>query len=521
MRRRHRPVSAPTATTTKRVVIYTRVSTKDQADNLSLPVQEKACLEYCRREGYEVDWVFSEAASAKTAEKRDQFQEMLRYCQRNQGKIYAVVVYAMTRFSRNLPDVIQVAFLMKQVDVVLRSATENIDETASGEFMRNITAAVAQYDNHVRSDRTKTGMKATLESGKWVHQAPLGYISVPTALSGGGLVHDPDRAPIVLHAFELFATGSYSKQQVLDIVTAEGLRTKTNKKISPQTFDNLLRNSLYYGCMSVPEWGLRVRGKFDPLITEELFKRVQAKLSGGDNPVVEHKRSNADFPLRIFAKCKACNTSITGSKSTGKLGGKYSYYACPNKECRAFKARQEHTHGQFIDYLDSLRPHEAYWPLFEEVVRDIWRQRMSLQEETLAAASKRVEELDDKKSRLVDALIYGKISQSIYDDQLAKVESELAVSQMDAFDARLDDLEVERVLTTAHFILEHASGTWFAADLDRKQRIQSVLFPQGVTLSKEGFGTPQPHSFFNNLGDAEMTKSSLASPEGFEPSLPP
>ena len=35
-------------------VIYVRVSTKEQTENLSLPTQLRACEEYCRRQGYEV-----------------------------------------------------------------------------------------------------------------------------------------------------------------------------------------------------------------------------------------------------------------------------------------------------------------------------------------------------------------------------------------------------------------------------------------------------------------------------------
>jgi site-specific DNA recombinase len=35
-------------------VIYIRVSTKEQTENLSLPTQLRACEEYCQREGFDV-----------------------------------------------------------------------------------------------------------------------------------------------------------------------------------------------------------------------------------------------------------------------------------------------------------------------------------------------------------------------------------------------------------------------------------------------------------------------------------
>ncbi len=53
-------------------VIYIRVSTKEQTENLSLPTQLRACEEYCRREGLEVLERFKEEGeSAKTADRTE------------------------------------------------------------------------------------------------------------------------------------------------------------------------------------------------------------------------------------------------------------------------------------------------------------------------------------------------------------------------------------------------------------------------------------------------------------------
>jgi site-specific DNA recombinase len=47
-------------------VIYVRVSTKEQTENLSLPTQLRACEEYCRRQGYEIlERFHEEGESAK------------------------------------------------------------------------------------------------------------------------------------------------------------------------------------------------------------------------------------------------------------------------------------------------------------------------------------------------------------------------------------------------------------------------------------------------------------------------
>jgi hypothetical protein len=50
----------------------------------------------------------------------------------------------------------------------LRSATEPIDDTSTGKLIDGVLLAFAQFDNDVRSDRTRFGMKAALELGRGV-----------------------------------------------------------------------------------------------------------------------------------------------------------------------------------------------------------------------------------------------------------------------------------------------------------------------------------------------------------------
>ena len=66
-------------------VIYIRVSTKEQTENLSLATQLKTCQEYCERQGFEVIARFrEEGESAKTAD-RTELQKLLNFCRTNKG----------------------------------------------------------------------------------------------------------------------------------------------------------------------------------------------------------------------------------------------------------------------------------------------------------------------------------------------------------------------------------------------------------------------------------------------------
>ena len=69
-------------------VIYLRVSTDEQAVGaLNLENQESRCREYCLRQVWQVDKVFTDSGeSARTVDRRE-FQRMLAYCRTNRREI--------------------------------------------------------------------------------------------------------------------------------------------------------------------------------------------------------------------------------------------------------------------------------------------------------------------------------------------------------------------------------------------------------------------------------------------------
>lgn len=127
--------------------------------------------------------------------------------------MHFVVVYNLTRFAREKYDHFALRAHLKSLGISLRSATEPIDDTSTGKLMEGVLAAFAQFDNDVRSDRTRAGIRAALELGRWTFRAPLGYLNAPK-WSDTTLIPDLERAPLVKRAFEEFASGSYTNLQV-------------------------------------------------------------------------------------------------------------------------------------------------------------------------------------------------------------------------------------------------------------------------------------------------------------------
>jgi hypothetical protein len=116
---------------------------------------------------------------------------------------------------------------------VLGFIDAHAESRTTADFLaREDVPVLKRLDNDCRSDRTRAGMKAALELGRWVFLAPLGYLNAPRAM-GKSLMADPERAPLVRRAFEKYAIGRYTKEQLLKQTSAWGL---TNRRGAASDF---------------------------------------------------------------------------------------------------------------------------------------------------------------------------------------------------------------------------------------------------------------------------------------------
>jgi site-specific DNA recombinase len=495
-------------------VIYCRVSTKEQVENLSLATQRRACEDLCRREGWDVAAVFiEEGESAKTAD-RTELQRMLAFCRENKKRVGFVVVYNLSRFSRNASDHHALRGLLASYGIKLRSATEPLDDSATGRFMENIFSAVAQLDNDVKSERTRAGMKASLELGRWVWQPPFGFARGERV--GPSMTPHPDHAPAVREAFTAFANGT-AKEDVLRRLKTLGVAGRG----APRTFkalDRMLRNALYAGRVEMPQWGIARDGDFEALVGEAIYDRVQARLAGRAGART-HAKDNPDFPLRRFARCGRCEgQGLTGSWVRGKCGGRYAYYHCRRCGLRVSKSELERA---FVDLLARLQLRPEFMRLFKAVVLDVWKQREGSARDERARRERQVAALRTKLDRLAEKLTDDLIDDETYRRLRARVRERIAAAEVELGDAVIEHLDMDATLAFAERLLTDAARLWEHAAPEHKLRLQRVYFPHGLTWDPAGrIQTPVTASAFTEIRALARPRSRVASPTGFEAEIP-
>jgi site-specific DNA recombinase len=241
---------------------------------------------------------------------------------------------------------------------------------------------------------------------------------------------------------------------------------------------------------------------------------VQAILGGRTVSVTPRARSHADFPLRGFIKCGFCTERLTGSWSKGR-NRYYAYYHCQDGCIRETKDTME---SQFEEFMRQLQPNAGYMRLYREIVLDVWRKKQGDSQNVQRVVSRKIAELRENKSKLEEAFVYRKaIDQTTYNEMRAKLAEELTLAEMELHEAQAEQIEVETVLEYAELVLTNASNLWKAAPSAQKQRLQQVLFPEGVNYSEGKYRTAVTCLLFNGMGTKTVEKEGLVALPGIEP----
>jgi hypothetical protein len=140
----------------------------------------------------------------------------------------------------------------------------------------------------------------------------------------------------------------------------------------------------------------------------------------------------------------------------------------------------------------------------------------------LVSLKQRIEDVQGRKERLDEAFLYEKaIDRPTYEQQRDKLNEQIVLAEMQERETKLEDYDVESVLNFTEHIVLNAARLWVEFSSDQKQRLQKVLFPDGVQFDGRDIKTAATCLLFKLLPKDEEEKLSLATLPGIEPGLPP
>lgn len=371
-------------------------------------------------------------------------------------------------------------------------ATQETDSsTPSGELLQNMQLLFSKLDNDQRKQKCIAGMQEMMRAGDVPNHAPKGYTHIKDADWDHRIVVDEKIAPLIKKAFVMKAKEGKSNTEIADLLTGLGLKAD-RKRIT-----EILANPFYCGVLTsslLP--GEVVQGKHPAIISEELFLKVNAITSKAKHGEREQKEYE-EFPLKQFAKCDGCGAPLTAYHVKKK---KATYYKCNTIGCK-LNRNTKILHDKFIARLKEISTEPRAADPIEEMMNRVFSHFYQSTTANVGQLHKKLIQVEANIEKLIDKYVAEAISKEMFDKTLVrytKRQKEIR-DELPKQENRLSNLdqEIRGCLQLSKSLYE----TWQKAKLGRKQKVQNLIFPEGLRFNKvkNDYRTPRTHFYFATI----------------------
>ncbi len=402
-------------------VIFARVSSKEQEETgYSLDAQEKQLTEHANQHSFSVVKKFRISESASGAKARQAFSEMMSFIQ--DEDIHVLICEKTDRLTRSRKDAVTIDEWVKEdetneVHFVRENFVLSRNSKANEKFIWGIKVEVAQYYTDNLSEEVKKGQAEKIRQGWLPTKPPIGYKTVGEK---GHKIHVPNEetAPLIREMFKLYASGEYSVISLNKKMYEEGLHSRDGAKFAKSRIHTLLKDPFYYGCV---RWnGVVSAGKHEPLISQQLFEKVQSILRSRTTP--HHERHQFQFSKMM--KCGECKGSITAEIKKGC----HIYYHCNHyKNCSQKKYATEHSIEEQL--FGVFRFFEAITPKEAERIKGRIRKDHEAEIEYKEQKIKTLNARYLRNERRIDVLFDARLDEKITQDMWERKNTEISEAQ--------------------------------------------------------------------------------------------
>jgi len=437
-----------------RAALYARVSTEEQVSNYSIGVQLETARSLAETRGYRIVGEYVDEGWSGALLNRPALVRLMGDCRL--GLIDVIVVYRIDRFFRDARHLLNTMKELESLGVKFVSATEPFDtSTPVGRYLLGQFGLIAELERVTLLERSRAGRLKRAREGKWFGKAPLGYDYIPRT---GELVVNPEEAGIVRLAFELYARRGQSLGSVAAELNARGLRTKGGSRWTDATVHDVLTRRLYTGKCVVVVGGVEVPFTAPPIVSQELFDRVQSLLD--DRAIVakySRKEGRRFFLLASLVRCGCCGSTMGPSSAKGRRTRTetYYYYRCWRQRKRNLIKGQPGRDPCGMGWVRAEQLEEAEWAAVLELITDPAKVKAALEAEkeeaqaspdTNAPLLERLSALAGQRRALIKSFRDGLLPEDDFRRTLQEIAAEEAALQQMLEETRSDVLEMSRHL---------------------------------------------------------------------------
>ena len=398
-----------------KAVLYARVSSKEQEkEGFSIPAQIKLLKQYAQTNGIKIVKEFIDVETAKKS-GRANFGKMVDFL-RASVKTNTILVEKTDRLYRNFKDYVLLEEIGVEIHLVKENEIMSGDSQSHAKFIHGIKVLMAKNYIDNLSEESRKGMLEKAEQGDYPSRAPLGYKNDTTTHR---IEVDHEKAELVRKLFEWYATGNYSLKTLSEKVYEEGLGyIKSGARFSPGTMEKILKNPLYYGYF---RWnGILYEGNHTPIISKELFDKVQCQLTRFGKP--KHKKHN--FAFRGLLTCGYCGCKMTAEMQKGK----YIYYKCSQSKgkCQQGYFREEIIADQLARAVEAISLNPALVEWLKDALKESHQDEQDYHKNAVTGLQSELSKLENRIAKIYEDKLDGILSEDqwklLHDKYSSKIE---------------------------------------------------------------------------------------------------
>jgi DNA invertase Pin-like site-specific DNA recombinase len=398
--------------------VYARVSSKDQAaEGFSIPAQLELLRSYAAARGFTIAQEFVDVETAKAA-GRTGFGEMIAFLKKH-PECRTVLVEKTDRLYRNFRDYVTIDELGVEVHFVKENVVLSQDSRSHEKFMHGIKVLMAKNYIDNLSEETRKGMLEKAREGIWPSFAPLGYKNV---IGPGGkrtIAPDPDIAPIVRQMYQRYATGKFTLDEIVRLAHADGLAyRKSGAHVPKSTVHKILRNRIYSGDFDFD--GTTYQGKYEPIVSRELWDQVQAVLAG--RGARKARKVKQDLAFSGLITCGHCGCALVGDIKKDR----YRYYRCSHYKgaCPEPYTREEVLEQKFTEMLEGLSFGDGVLAWVADVMQDGHADERKAREDAIARLQSEHQRVQGRIEAMYVDKLDGRIDNEFFDRKAADFRAE-------------------------------------------------------------------------------------------------
>ena len=484
----------------KRADLYIRVSTDEQADKgYSQRDQEERLKRFCSTNKITVGQIIYEDHSAKTF-NRPEWIKLLNNLKKKSSKTTLILFTKWDRFSRNAGDAYQMISTLNKLGVEPQAVEQPLDlAIPENKMMLAIYLAAPEVENDRRALNTFYGMRRARKEGRLMGKAPFGYINRSKEDGGKYVALKEPQASAMRWAFNEIAKGVFAADQV-----RQKMNVQSPTKLSRSAFHVAIRNPLYYGKIFIAKFqdeeAHLVQGQHEPLISEELFHKVQLILDG--NKRVERPNtkilSDKNLPLRGFLTCPKCGRNLTGSASKGRTN-RYYYYHCI-ASC-GFREQAGNANAIFENGLLQFELNDGIKNILKKLLLDNYKKFVQSPMNEKKRISEEIDRLNARLSVARNKLLSETIDDEEYLDikRECKEKIERLEEQLSKDGLNTKKTNIDKTLDKALQHIQNIPKLYREGGIQTKRAIIGSIFPEKLEFDGKTYRTARMNVIANHI----------------------